>query len=153
LNVFPIRMPPLRDRREDIPLLVAHFAAKHAARFGRAITRIDRRTLKLLEAYDWPGNVRELENIIERAVILSHDGRLTVDREALPGPGLTTDMAAQLQLNEREMIESALRACGGRIAGANGAARRLGLAPSTLDFRIRRLGIDKYGFRAHSAST
>jgi len=101
----------------------------------------------------WPGNVRELENVVERAVILSRDGRLIMDREALPGPRLTTDMAAQLQMNEREMIESALRACGGRVAGANGASRRLDVAASTLDFRIKQLGIDKYRFRANSAST
>ncbi len=152
LNVFPIRMPPLRERREDISLLVAHFAGKHGAHFGRAITRIERRTLKLLESCDWPGNVRELENVVERAVILSRNGTLRVDREQLPGAVLTGEMDARLQAGEREMIESALRASGGRVAGPNGAARQLGLAPSTLDFRIRRLGIDKFRCRANCAS-
>ena len=150
LNVFPIRMPTLRERREDIPLLVAHFAGKHGMRFGRPITRIERRTLKLLEAYDWPGNVRELENVIERAVILSRSGTLRVNRDALPGPALKTNMEAQLEASEREMIESALQASTGRVAGSNGAAKRLGMAPSTLDFRIKRLGIDKFRFRACS---
>jgi formate hydrogenlyase transcriptional activator len=151
LNVFPIRLPPLRERREDIPLLVEHFAAKHGTRLGRPITRVERRTLKLLESYDWPGNVRELENIVERAVILSRNGTLRIEREALPGAVLTGDMDARLQSGEREMIESALRASGGRVAGPNGAAKRLGLAPSTLDYRIRRFGIDKFRYRANSA--
>jgi formate hydrogenlyase transcriptional activator len=151
LNVFPIRMPALRDRRQDIPLLVAHFAEKHGTRFGRTITRTDRRTLKLLESYDWPGNIRELENVVERAVILSRSGTLRVDRELLPGAPLTGDIDVQLQAREREAIESALRASRGRVAGPNGAARRLGLAPSTLDFRIQRLGIDKFHYRARSA--
>jgi len=95
--------------------------------------------------------VRELENVVERAVILSRNGTLRVDREALPGAVLTGDMDARLQAGEREIIESALRASGGRVAGPNGAARQLGLAPSTLDFRIRRLGIDKFRYRTNSA--
>src|SRR5262249_55256580 len=86
LNVFPIRLPPLRQRREAIPLLVSHFATKHGARFKRPISRIDRRTMSALEAYEWPGNVRELENTIERAVILSTNGTLRLDRDALPLP-------------------------------------------------------------------
>jgi formate hydrogenlyase transcriptional activator len=155
LNVFPIRMPAVRERREDIPLLVEHFAAKHGARFGRPITRIERRTLKILESHDWPGNVRELENIVERAVILSRNGTLRVDRESLQGAAPAGDpagdMDARLQSGEREMIESALRASGGRVAGPNGAAKRLGLAPSTLDYRITRLGIDKFRYRSNFA--
>ena len=148
LNVFPIRMPALRERREDIPLLVGHFAAKHGTRFGRAIARVDRGTLKLLESYDWPGNVRELENVVERAVILARNGTLRVDREAVPGAALTRNVDAHLQATERNAIEGALVASGGRVAGPNGAAIRLGLAPSTLDFRIKRLGIDKLRYRA-----
>jgi len=148
LNVFPIRMPALRERREDVAPLIEHFAAKHGARFGRPITRVERRTLKLLESYDWPGNVRELENIVERAVVLSSNGTLRIDREALQGAAPARDMDARLQSGEREMIESALRASSGRVAGPNGAAKRLGLAPSTLDYRITRLGIDKFRYRA-----
>jgi formate hydrogenlyase transcriptional activator len=148
LNVFPIHILPLRERPEDIPLLVEHFAAKIAQRLGRTLTRIDRRTMNLLETYSWPGNVRELENVIERAVILSRGGTLRVEREMLQtGGAMTTDMEAKLQSEEREMIEAALRASRGRVAGENGAAKRLGLAPSTLEFRIKRLGIDKFRYR------
>jgi formate hydrogenlyase transcriptional activator len=150
LNVFPIHMPALRERRDDIPLLVAHFADKHGTRLGRPITRIERRTLTLLEGYHWPGNVRELENVIERAVIISRGGALRVDRDVLPDPDLKTDMEAQLLSSEREMIESALQSSRGRVAGSKGAANRLGMAPSTLDFRIKRLGIDKFRFRSSS---
>ena len=151
LNVFPIRVPPLRERREDIPLLVAHFAKKHGRRHGRSIARIDRRTLTLLESYEWPGNVRELENMVERAVILSRNGILRVNREMLPGAGVAPNMEASLQAREKEAIESALRVSRGRVAGPNGAAKRLGMAPSTLEFRIRRLGIDRFLYRRDSA--
>jgi formate hydrogenlyase transcriptional activator len=148
LNVFPVHMPALRDRREDIPHLVAHFAAKHSEKLGRTITRIDRRTMHLLESYDWPGNVRELENVVERAVIVSRNGTLFVDKDAIGGAVPEGDIDVQLRTQEREAIEGALRTCRGRIAGENGAAKRLGLAASTLEFRIRRLGIDKFKFKA-----
>jgi len=147
LNVFPLRLPPLRERPEDIPLLAAHFAAKHGERFGRAINRIDRRSMKLLEGAAWPGNVRELENVIERAIILSRDGVLRVERDALPHANLTGNMDERLRAQEREAIETALRASRGRVSGPNGAARALGLAPSTLDLRIKSLGIDKFQYR------
>jgi formate hydrogenlyase transcriptional activator len=147
LNVFPLRLPPLRERPEDIPLLAAHFAAKHGERFGRAINRIDRRSMKLLEGATWPGNVRELENVIERAIILSRDGVLRVDRDALPHVGLAGNIDERLRAQEREAIETALRASRGRVSGPNGAARALGLAPSTLDLRIKSLGIDKFQYR------
>jgi formate hydrogenlyase transcriptional activator len=147
LNVFPLRLPPLRERPEDIPFLAAHFAAKHGERFGRAINRIDRRSMKLLESHQWPGNVRELENVIERAIILSRGGVLRVDRDTLPHPNLTGNMDERLRAQEREAIETALRASRGRISGPNGAARALGLAPSTLELRIKSLGIDKFQYR------
>lgn len=147
LNVFPVRVPPLRERPEDVPLLASHFADKHAARFGRAITQIDRRALRMLESYHWPGNVRELENIIERAVILARNGLLQIDSDFLPDAAEVTDRSAQLGSQEREMIEAALRSARGRISGPNGAARRLGMAASTLEFRIRKFGIDKFRFR------
>ena len=150
LNVFPVRVPPLRERVDDIPMLAAHFAEKHGARFGRKVTRIDRRTLRLLESYHWPGNIRELENVIERAVILSRNGTLRIERDELPEAEFDAGVDSQLQAQERELIEAALRASQGRIAGANGAAKRLGLAPSTLEFRIRKLGIDKYQYRARN---
>jgi formate hydrogenlyase transcriptional activator len=147
LNVFPVHLPPLRDRVEDIPLLTSHFVAKHSERFDRAITRIDRRAMNLLASYQWPGNVRELENVIERAVILSRNGALRVERDVLPGAAAAGNVNERLQTQEREAIESALRASRGRVSGANGAAKALGLAPSTLEFRIKRLGIDKFRFR------
>ena len=103
--------------------------------------------MKWLEAHHWLGNVRELENVIERAVTLSRNGTLKIDRAALPGQSISGDMNAQLEIQERETIESALRTPRGRVAGANGAAKRLGLSPSTLEFRIKRLGIDKFRFR------
>jgi formate hydrogenlyase transcriptional activator len=151
LNVFPIHLPPLRERPEDIPLLTAHFADVYARRLNRTIDRIDRRTLRLLERYSWPGNVRELEHVIERAVILSRNGTLRVDRETLAG-GLAGalpdgDISEQLRARERDALEAALHASAGRISGPTGAAARLGLPASTLEFRIKRLGIDKFRFR------
>jgi formate hydrogenlyase transcriptional activator len=151
LNVFPVHLPPLRERVEDIPLLTSHFAAKHGERFGRAISRIDRRAMNLLASYHWPGNVRELENVIERAVILSRNGALRVERDILPSAVAAGSVNERLQTQEREVIESALRASHGRISGPTGAAKALGLAPSTLEFRIKRLGIDKFRFRANDA--
>jgi formate hydrogenlyase transcriptional activator len=147
LNVFPLRVPPLRERAEDIPLLVSHFADKHGVRLNRTINRIDRQAMNLLSSYHWPGNVRELENVIERAVILSRNGTLSVDRDVLSGIAATGDVSERLQTQEREAIEAALRASRGRVSGTSGAARTLGLAPSTLEFRIKRLGIDKFRFR------
>jgi formate hydrogenlyase transcriptional activator len=147
LNVFPVRMPPLRERPEDVSLLAAHFCQKHGERFGRQINQIDRRTMRMLEAYQWPGNVRELENVIERAVILSRNGTLRVEQDALAVGNGAGHLDESLRAQEREKIEMALRAAGGRISGPIGAARALGLPPSTLDLRIKRLGIDKFAHR------
>jgi formate hydrogenlyase transcriptional activator len=151
LNVFPLRLPPLRERPEDISLLVAHFAAKHGERFGRPISRIDRGSLKLLESHQWHGNVRELENIIERAIILSRNGTLHIERDGLGnanlGRHLEGNINEKLKAQERETIEAALALSGGRISGKNGAARALGLPPSTLELRIQRLGINKFQYR------
>jgi formate hydrogenlyase transcriptional activator len=140
-------MPALRERREDIAPLVAHFAAKYGVRFNRAISRIDRRSMKALESYAWPGNVRELENIIERAVILSRNGILRIGLDELPGTRAVGNMPADLLAREREAIELALHNSGGRISGPRGAARSLGIPASTLESRIRRLSIDKFGYR------
>lgn len=114
-----------------------------AGRFREDIARIERRIVSLLESYDWPGNVRELENMIERAVILSRNGILQLNRHMLSLTGVAENLDEELQARERETIDAALRASRGRVAGPNGAAKRLGLAPSTLEFRIRRLGIDR----------
>jgi formate hydrogenlyase transcriptional activator len=151
LNVFPIHLPPLRERAEDIPPLTSHFVAKHGERLGRPVSRIDRRAMSLLASYHWPGNVREMENVIERAVILSRNGVLRLERDSLPGAAAAGNVNERLQTQEREAIESALRASRGRVSGPNGAAKALGLAPSTLEFRIKRLSIDKFRFRANGA--
>jgi formate hydrogenlyase transcriptional activator len=148
LNVFPINLPSLRERAEDIPLLTAHFADKYGGRFGRAISRIDRRAMNLLASYHWPGNVRELENVVERSVILSRNGSLRIERDTLPSAFPAGNVDERLRTQEREVIESALRVSRGRVSGPTGAAKSLGLAPSTLEFRIKRLGIDKFRFRA-----
>ncbi|MGA2130719.1 MAG: hypothetical protein ABSH50_00260 [Bryobacteraceae bacterium] len=138
LNVFPIPAPALREHPADIPP-VAHFAAKHGERFGRPIARIERRSMAQLEAYGWPGNVRELENFVERAVILARNGTLRVERDLLPIT-LDSGISKHLKCEERQAIETARRLSRGRVAGAIGAARRLGLPASTLEFRIRRFG-------------
>ena len=147
LNVFPVRLPPLRERSEDIPHLVAHLAAKHGGRVGKTINRIDPRTMNLLVSHHWPGNVRELENVVERAAILSTNGVLKLDRGSWPNTQLSGDLDVELRHHERETIEAALITSAGKVAGPKGAAARLGMAPSTLEFRIKRLRIDKTRFR------
>jgi len=145
LNVFPVHIPALRERPEDIPPLVAHFAEKYGTRFGRKISRIDRRTLDILQSHTWPGNVRELENLVERAVILSRGGVLHLDTAMLSA---TKDSSTQqIRSEERQAIENALATSQGKVAGENGAAKKLGLPPSTVEFRIRKLGIDKFRYR------
>ncbi|HXR75526.1 MAG TPA: sigma 54-interacting transcriptional regulator [Bryobacteraceae bacterium] len=151
LNVFPVHMPALRERTGDIPALVAHFASKHGERFGKKISRIDRRSIHALQSCAWPGNVRELENAIERAVILSERGTLTVDRDSLASAPAQANIGDRLRSQERETIETALQETAGRVSGVNGAARRLGMAASTLEFRIKRLGIDKFRYRESTA--
>jgi formate hydrogenlyase transcriptional activator len=146
LNVFPVRVPALRERPEDIGVLTAHLAAKYAAQFGRTISRIDRRTLAMLESYDWPGNIRELENVIARAVIVSDGEVLQIPAHVFSGTTPAGDITRRLQKDERDAIEAALRASRGRVAGPDGAAKRLGLPPSTLESRIQRLGLDKHRY-------
>ena len=147
LNVFPVHVPALRERPEDIAPLVAHFAEKYAARFGRKISRIDRQTLDLLQSHSWSGNVRELENVVERAVILSRDGVLHFDAATLPGTAVRDNCTEQFRSEEREAIEIALSTSHGKVAGENGAAKKLGLPASTLEFRIKKLRIDKFRYR------
>jgi formate hydrogenlyase transcriptional activator len=146
LNVFPVHVPPLRERPEDIPPLVAHFAEKYGTRFGRKISRIERPTLDVLQSHSWPGNVRELENTVERAAILARNGVLIIDREMLCAAA-EHHADQQVRPEEREAIEAALRAASGKISGENGAAKRMGLPASTLEFRIKKLGIDKFRYR------
>jgi formate hydrogenlyase transcriptional activator len=141
LNVFPIRIPPLRERREDIPLLVQHFTQKYARRMNKQIDTIPESTVEKLQRWSWPGNVRELENLIERSVILTCNSTLSV---SLPEKMNTAiDAAAVIgSLEERKRIVEILRQTKGRISGPNGAACRLGLKRSTLLDRMKKLGID-----------
>jgi formate hydrogenlyase transcriptional activator len=148
LNVFPIHVPALRERPEDIPPLVAHFADKYGARFSRKISRIDRRTLDVLQSHSWPGNVRELENTVERAVILARDGLLNITAGKLRGAAPEARADQQLMSQERQAMEAALSGSRGKMSGENGAAKKLGLPASTVEFRIKKLGIDKFRYRA-----
>jgi formate hydrogenlyase transcriptional activator len=151
LNVFPIHVPPLRDRIEDIPLLVEYFAKRYAEKAGKKITTIKKKTLELLQTYDWPGNIRELQNVIERAVILCEGDTLYVDEtwlehdapRMMAAPGLGRINEEQ----ERRIIEAALTDTRGRVSGPGGAAAKLGIPRSTLESRIRKLRIDKRRFR------
>ncbi len=149
LNVFPIEIPPLRERREDIPLLVNYFVAKFARRMGRQITFISNATMQALRNNPWPGNVRELANFIERAVILSPEEELQVslgELSAFPALGNSAGSSTFLEA-ERKVIIEALSASSGRVAGAGGAAQRLGLKRTTLQHKIRRLGITGANYR------
>jgi formate hydrogenlyase transcriptional activator len=147
LNVFPVHVPALRERPEDVAPLAAHFAEKYGERFGRKISRIDRRTLDLLQTHTWPGNVRELENTVERAVILARNGVLSMDAEMLRGASTQAPATQQADTQERDAIIAALSASQGKVSGEDGAARRMGLPASTLEFRIKKLGIDKFRYR------
>jgi PAS domain S-box-containing protein len=153
LNVFPITVPPLRDRKDDIPLLVEYLTERYASKAGKKIKNIQKKTLELFQAYDWPGNIRELQNVIERAVILCEGGTFSVDESWLEsesaranerGNGLARLGAEQ----ERNLIESALAQSRGRIAGPSGAAAKLGIPRSTLETKIKRLGIAKHRFKS-----
>ncbi len=150
LNVFPISVPPLRQRREDIPILVEYFAARHGAALGKKFRRVDRRTMDVLVRYDWPGNVRELENLIERAAILSEGDRLVLDVSALEAPAASPAdrRPTTLRDQERQAIEDALRKTRGRVAGRHGAAALLDLPSTTLESKIQKLKIDKHRFRS-----
>lgn len=154
LNVFPIEVPPLRERIDDILMLVEYFVRRYAARAGKQFRSIDKKTLELLQGYDWPGNIRELQNVIERSVILNAGDVFAVDESWLsksPAP-LRVGVAPPVlphgkSRTEREIIEAALAASRGRVAGASGAAAKLGVPPSTLDNRIKALGINKTQFK------
>jgi transcriptional regulator with GAF, ATPase, and Fis domain len=153
LNVFPIEMPSLRERREDIPLLVEYFIDRYARKAGKNIKRINKKTLELLQSYPWPGNIRELQNVIERSMILCETEIFSVDESWLPKQPSLTEPKNQMQLpgrleeQEKEMIEAALKESGGRIFGPMGAAAKLGIPRSTLESKIKSLKIDKNRFR------
>jgi len=152
LNVFPIEVPPLRERKEDISLLVEYFVDRYASQAGKKITGISKKSKELLRSYTWPGNIRELQNVIERSVIISDSENLCIDESWFAGPSGTTDSAIQtfsekLATREREMIESALAESNGRVSGSRGAAAKLGIPQSTLDSKIKALKINKQRFR------
>jgi len=135
-------------------MLVEYFVQRYAARAGKTIRSIDKKTLDLLQAYDWPGNIRELQNVIERSVILSASGVFTVDeswlatRSVPPPPQVTSGAPSQSDpRSEREIIEAALAECRGRVGGSSGAAAKLRVPPSTLDHRIKALKINKARFK------
>jgi formate hydrogenlyase transcriptional activator len=150
LNIFPLVVPPLRERTDDIPLLVQYFVARFGERLGRKISRVDKQTMELLQAYRWPGNIRELQNIIERSVILAEDGTLRIDANVLGAaePRKAASDGHVLRQNEKELIEAALAETKGRVAGPHGAAARLHIPASTLESKVRALKIDKYKFRS-----
>jgi len=157
LNVFPIDVPPLRDRKEDIPLLVEYLAERYAGKAGKKIKNIEKRTFDLLKAYQWPGNIRELQNVIERAVILCEGETLSIDEvwlqhERHPLQETRVGLARLGSDQERAMIEDALRESRGQVSGPSGAATKLGIPRSTLETKIRALGIDKHLFKSRFAS-
>jgi formate hydrogenlyase transcriptional activator len=151
LNVFPVRMPALRDRREDVPLLVRHFVHKYCVRMNKKIESISRDTMAALTKNNWPGNIRELENFIERSVILTKDSVLHVplaelEQTASVGTG-------NLEAAEREYIIRVLRECDGVIAGPNGAAVKLGLKRTTLQSKMQRLKISRRDYESGAGRT
>ncbi|HET6900546.1 MAG TPA: sigma-54 dependent transcriptional regulator, partial [Vicinamibacteria bacterium] len=148
LNVFPIRVPALRERAEDIPILAEYWMSRHTRAVGKTIRGIDASAMTALCAYPWPGNIRELQNVVERAVILARGNALGLEDFELPQLG--SDVVRpkpEPKSDERQEIERALAASRGRVYGVEGAAETLGVPPSTLEARIRRLGIDKNAFR------
>ncbi len=151
LNVFPIEVPPLRKRREDIPMLVEYFVKRYAEKAGKQIRKIDRNTLELCQSYPWPGNIRELQNIVERSVILSGGDTFWIEKAWLASQEAAwqefpSPLPDVLQTQEKEMIEMALAESKGKVAGPEGAAARLGIPRSTLDSKIKQLGIKKHRF-------
>ncbi len=159
LNVFPIEVPSLRERKEDIPLLVEYFLVRYARRAGKSFKAVDRRSLELLQAYAWPGNIRELQNVIERSVVVSETEIFSVDQSWLSSHGRATQPVSGTGLwkkglpsEEKAIIEAVLRECGGRVYGPGGAAAKLGIARTTLESKIRSLKIDKNRFKGNGAS-
>jgi DNA-binding NtrC family response regulator len=154
--VFPIEIPPLRERKEDIPLLLEYFIDRYAWKAGKKITTVDKKTLRLLESYPWPGNIRELQNVIERSIIVCEADNFSVDESWLskdtlpPTPRTIQSGAFKVEVeprSEREIIEAALAETRGRVSGQSGAAARLGIPRSTLESRIRALKINKTRFK------
>jgi len=155
LNVFPIEIPSLRERKEDIPLLVEYFIDRYARKVGKNITRVDKKTLELLQSYRWPGNMRELQNVIERSVIVCETANFSVDESWLSQNRLRREAGASFisrrwQLKKRKSSKQPLRESQGRVFGPSGAAAKLGIPRSTLESKIRSLKINKNRFRTLS---
>jgi transcriptional regulator with GAF, ATPase, and Fis domain len=154
LNVFPIVMPPLRERQEDIPVLVEYFVDRCARKAGKNIQGIPKESLDMLRSYPWPGNIRELQNVIERSVIICETEKFSVDETWLAQQPVASesngrpDFSQKLAAQEKEMIEAALRESEGRVFGSSGAAAMLGMPRSTLESKIRSLGINKNRFKS-----
>ncbi len=154
LNVFPIQVPPLRERQDDVLMLLEYFVDRFAQKMGKHFKKIDKRTIELFRSYPWPGNIRELQNVVERSVIVSPDGVFSVDAAWLSGDSRRSFAQQPLPADanedarrERQMIEDALAGSRGRVAGPNGAAARLRVSPSTLEYRIKKLRIRKSHFK------
>jgi transcriptional regulator with GAF, ATPase, and Fis domain len=153
LNVFPIEMPPLRERNEDIPLLVQYFLDRYARKAGKSFESLSNRSLQILQSYPWPGNIRELQNVIERSVIVSESKTFFIDESWLSRqpqrtePSSGRELSARLAAQEKEMIETALRESGGRVSGPAGAAQKLGMPGTTLESKIKSLKINKNQFK------
>jgi formate hydrogenlyase transcriptional activator len=152
LNVFPVHVPPLRDRADDIPILVDYFAARFASRMGKRIRQIEKRTLDAMQYYSWPGNIRELQNVIERGVILAdgevfrlEPGAFQTAPAKVPSPAVESTAGR----DQKAEIEAVLRETRGRVSGPDGAAARLGIPASTLESRIRALKINKHLYRTN----
>jgi PAS domain S-box-containing protein len=151
LNVFPMEIPPLRERQEDIPVLVEYFIDRYARKIGKKMLSIDKSSLELLRSYPWPGNIRELQNVIERSVILCDTDTFSIDESwlsqgSLPAKSASEPLSEKLASEEKKLIESVLAETRGRVYGRSGAAAKLGIPPSTLDSKIKSLKIDKRKF-------
>jgi len=158
LSVFPIEVPSLRERREDIPLLVRYFLNRYARKAGRRFTSVNKKSLDLLQSYTWPGNIRELQNVIERSVIVSETEIFSVDgswlsRQRAIAPDTRPGIFNRRPAQEKAIIEAALRECGARVSGPSGAAARLGIPGTTLESKIKALKIDKNRFKGISGKT
>jgi PAS domain S-box-containing protein len=154
LNVFPIHIPPLRERKEDIPMLVEYFIDRFARKAGKNIRSIDKQSLELLESYSWPGNIRELQNVVERSVVLCDTDTLRIDNSWLSLGNSQLDsstgsLAGKIQAQEKEFIEKALAETEGKVSGPLGAAAKLGISPSALEYKIRLLKINKHQFKRY----
>jgi formate hydrogenlyase transcriptional activator len=158
LQVFPIEIPALRDRREDIALLAEYFIDRYSRKAGKNIRHVSLETLELLQSYAWPGNIRELQNVIERSVILCETETFSIDETWLPQqpqpffrtkPENQIELPRRLEEQEKNMVEEALKASHGRVFGPAGAAAKLGIPRTTLESKIKSLNIDKNRFRTY----